>query len=79
MTRKQPKVSQSYSLKPSTVRLVAAAAARRGINPSQFAEEALRYYALANGPVGVESSYEEQAATDERELVAAEDRGQSAA
>ncbi|MET7334273.1 hypothetical protein [Nonomuraea sp. NPDC005650] len=75
---KQQKVSQSYSLKKSTVRLVAAAAQREGVNPSQYAEEALRYYALSHGPAGADS-FEDQAETDERELVAADDRGENVA
>ncbi|MFF3665703.1 hypothetical protein [Microtetraspora malaysiensis] len=74
---KQQKISQSYSLKKSTVRLVAAAAEKAGMNPSQFAEEALRFYALSHGPVGFES-YEDQAQNDEHELVTAESRDNAA-
>jgi hypothetical protein len=71
---KQQKISQSYSLKKSTVQLVVAAAEKAGMNPSQFAEEALRFYALSRGPVAFDGSVEDQAATDEQELVTAEGR-----
>lgn len=75
---RQQKVSQSYSLKKSTVGLVNAAATRDGLNVSAYVEKALRFYALSHGPAGIEE-FEAQARSDENELVNAEGREGNAA
>ncbi|MBX6382466.1 MAG: hypothetical protein IRZ07_05750 [Microbispora sp.] len=71
---RSPKMSQSYSLSRSTIRLIAAQARREGKNPSQVAEEALRFWALSHGPVAQDQAdAEREALLNEQEDQLADD------